>query len=506
MINFQFIVLTPAGQADASLAIAACRAGAVGVFNAEWGCHEGFVRQALASLARHGRGPFGLKLADSATDPLWDDLTGYAAVGLRWLIVDAETCRRRRQQLRDCQGVGIAVLVELTAWSPDTALLTSVDGIVVKGHESGGLVGEETSFVLLQKALAATALPVYVRGGIGPATAGACAAIGAAGAVLDNQLLLLRESPVAKTLQPVLRGLVGTETLLVGDPMQGRFLRVLDRPGFRTVRELRLQSDVMPADELLSRVGWQASDDPLLPAGQDVAFAAEWAGRYVTVGRAIAALRRRVAETGEAVRQGHGEWLAPESPLARAHGCRYPIVQGPMSRVSDNARFARAVAATGGLPTFALALMPADLCRQLLQAAALELSGLPWGVGLLGFAPADLLSAQIAASLECKPAFAILAGGRPEQAADLESKGIATYLHVPSPRLLAMFLEQGARRFIFEGRECGGHIGPLASFVLFESMVSTLRELLDKSVPAHEVHVLFAGGIHDARSASVSAC
>ena len=78
-------------------------------------------------------------------------------------------------------------------------------------------------------------------------------------------------------------------------------------------------------------------------------------------------------------------------------------------------------------------------------------------------------------------------------------RGIPTYLHVPSPGLVKLFLDDGARRFIFEGRECGGHVGPRTSFVLWESMV---RELLRFERP-EELSIFFAGGIHDARSAAM---
>ena len=40
--------------------------------------------------------------------------------------------------------------------------------------------------------------------------------------------------------------------------------------------------------------------------------------------------------------------------------------------------------------------------------------------------------------------FAIIAGGRPDQARELEAQGIPTYLHVPSPGLLRMFLKDGS--------------------------------------------------------------
>ena len=69
---------------------------------------------------------------------------------------------------------------------------------------------------------------------------------------------------------------------------------------------------------------------------------------------------------------------------------------------------------------------------------------------------------------------------------------------------MQLFLEQGARRFVFEGRECGGHVGPIASFPLWEQMI----EVLLTQIPAGEekqVQVLFAGGIHDALSAAMVA-
>ena len=71
---------------------------------------------------------------------------------------------------------------------------------------------------------------------------------------------------------------------------------------------------------------------------------------------------------------------------------------------------------------------------------------------------------------------ALIAGGRPSQAAPLEAEGIATYLHVPSPGLLDRFLKDGARRFVFEGRECGGHVGPRSSFALWERQIERLLQ------------------------------
>jgi hypothetical protein len=59
--DFRVFVLTPAGRCDPALAIAATRAGAVGVLDAELQPDTARVGEALARLARHARAGFGLR-------------------------------------------------------------------------------------------------------------------------------------------------------------------------------------------------------------------------------------------------------------------------------------------------------------------------------------------------------------------------------------------------------------------------------------------------------------
>ena len=73
--------------------------------------------------------------------------------------------------------------------------------------------------------------------------------------------------------------------------------------------------------------------------------------------------------------------------MAESHGTRYPIVQGPMTRVSDRADFALAVAEGGGLPFLALALLRGPQVAELLEETKRKLGDQPWGVGILGFVP-----------------------------------------------------------------------------------------------------------------------
>ena len=62
-------------------------------------------------------------------------------------------------------------------------------------------------------------------------------------------------------------------------------------------------------------------------------------------------------------------------------------------------------------------------------------------------------------------------------------------------------MADGARKFIFEGRECGGHVGPRSSFTLWQSAIDLLVET-DLAKP-EDLHIVFAGGIHDALSSAM---
>lgn len=168
--------------------------------------------------------------------------------------------------------------------------------------------------------------------------------------------------------------------------------------------------------------------------------------------------------------------------------------------MSDRPAFAAEVARHGGLPFIALALMAPSAARDLLDQAKALMADRTWGVGILGFVPPELRRGQLEAVLAVGPPAALIAGGRPSLARPLEEAGIATFLHVPSPGLLELFVREGAKRFVFEGRECGGHVGPRSSFVLWEQQIA---QLLRGDVDGMDV--LFAGGIHDARSAAMVA-
>lgn len=511
--DLEYMVLTPAGTPEPSLAIAASRAGAVGILNLEFARDPDAARAALSRLSAFGRGRIGISLDGEAEELLSLVLT-QPPTNLGMIVLTSSGPEQLGRRVEAIHASGRQVYVVVTSLEEAEAAETAgVDALIAKGNEAGGWVGEETAFVLLQRLIPRCHLPIWVQGGIGLHTAAACAVAGAAGVVIDNQLLLARESPLPERAKARISALDGSETICLGATLGASF-RAYTRPNLPPMEELRhFESSGKTGDQspgalrqswreaVLERVGWDHPEESILAIGQDAAFAADLARRFGTVGGILTGLRQSVQD--QYARAGRGDLLVEGAPLAQSHGTRYPIVQGPMTRVSDRAEFAAAVAGAGALPFLALALLRAPELQGLLEETRQLLGDRPWGVGILGFVPPELRAEQFDVIRSFRPPFALIAGGRPDQARVLEDDGILTYLHVPSPGLLQMYLKDGAHRFVFEGRECGGHVGPRTSFVLWDTMIRVLLAELPAGASGGEYHVLFAGGIHDGLSAAM---
>ncbi|HVK25813.1 MAG TPA: SDR family NAD(P)-dependent oxidoreductase [Actinokineospora sp.] len=437
------------GTADARLCAAVTGAGGLGVLDLGQG--DRATRDALAEVSS---GRFGVRVPQGCTldvddvfDAVGDRADQLAVIVLGW---------RSAWQLTDIPGECFVLVEVASAIEAQVAVDLGADGLVVRGREAAGRASDLGAFVLLQQVLAdpLVTVPVWVCGGIGPDTAAGAVLAGAAGVVLDTQLALLPEADLPAATRAALAP-SAPPTLVDGHPL----------------------------------------------VGQDGFLAQTFVERHGSVARAVRAVLGAVESA-----------LAPGAPvlgegatLARGLGTALPIAQGPMTRVSDQPAFAEVVARHGALPFLALALSTEEQTRAMLTETKAALGDRPWGVGVLGFAPADLRAAQLDVIKEIRPATALIAGGRPDQARALEDVGIATFLHVPSPGLLSQFLAAGARRFVFEGSECGGHVGPLTSFALWSAQVGVLVDAVDAGLPADELQLLFAGGVHDARSAAAVA-
>ncbi|MDQ1427144.1 MAG: hypothetical protein QOK39_620, partial [Acidimicrobiaceae bacterium] len=512
--------ITPFEEPNAKLAVAVERAGGLGIIGLG---HDADVnRTAVADAARWSRAGchFGVRVpAGLAQGDALDELpaavdTVILGIGSTWSPADVAGSESGRRVLAE-----VTNLAEAHA-----AIAAGATGLIAKGSEAGGRIGDTTAFVLLQQILADSGITVAVwsAGGIGLHTAAAAVAGGATGVVLDAQLALVRESAerLPTAVAAAIAAMDGSETTVIAGH------RVFTRPdlpvaGFATSSDAATAVEgfeggepgangaacetppsTLTAAEVAARLGARDLRKQFLPIGQEGAFARSLADKHPTAGSLVAAIRESIIEHIATARTV--EPLAPGSALAAGRGLTVSVAQGPMTRVSDRAAFALSVAQAGGLPFLALALMGGDEVRALLEETSELLRGRPWGVGILGFVPAELRETQLAVVHDVRPPCALIAGGRPSQAAPLEAAGIDTFLHVPSPGLLDRFLRDGARKFVFEGRECGGHVGPRSSFALWESQVEGLLAFAGTK-DLSEVHVLFAGGIHDERSAAMVA-
>ena len=501
--SFDIFCLVPADLSHPGIAVAATRAGAIGVLDLEHASDAQRVEDNFDRLLAGTRGRIGLRLTPQSLGTGRRLIERAGERELVVMLVDAD-----RDRFESLSAGAHSLFAEIRSPDDIAALGFEPDAYVAKGHEAGGWVGDDTAYILAQKLLGKVQRPVHVRGGIGLHSAAGLRIAGAAGVVLDDQLLLLDESALSDRVKLELARLNGSETRLFGE-LANAPCRVYARPGSESLKAIEARSRDAESGELAieawhgevrSQLGWGA--DQLLPLGQGIGVAAIYRERYKRVGKLVQAMRSASEQFIETANRL--EHLSPGAPLAVSHGTRFPIAQGPMTRVSDSPEFAVDVARGGALPFLALALMRGPQVREMLESTRRQIGDQPWGVGMLGFVPQTLRDEQCEAIWACKPSYALIAGGRPDQAAQFESRGIPTYIHAPAPALLKMYIEQGARRFVFEGRECGGHIGPIASFPLWEQMIEML---LAQARPGSEgeFHLLFAGGIHDARSGAMIA-
>ena len=435
-----------------------------------------------AQLANERTPGLGLRIADEVTP-----LNATLPPSISFLIVDGDLTRLPEGWRQ------LPVLAQVCSVAEaQKALAAGASGLIAKGQESGGRVGQESSFVLLQRLVVLAAeqagdqqpVPVWCQGGIALNTTAGAFAGGAHGVVVDSILAAFPESSLPQEIKTQVLNMDGSEAR--------------ESSGYHVYA--RGQREVAALENMdAAAVRAAIAAGTLLPLGQDAALSRLVMAECSNIEALVQTLRQRIA--GQIQQAKTLRVLDENNAWARSHGTRYPIAQGPMTRVSDTAAFTATVANAGGLPFLALSLMREAACRELLEATAQQVGDKPWGVGLLGFGTPEILNPQLELVKEFKPSVLLLAGGRPSQARPFIEMGIPTYLHVPSPGLLDLFLKDGATHFVFEGRECGGHVGPRYSFVLWEQAIAQLTQVEHPE----QLHVLFAGGIHDERSSAMVA-
>jgi len=382
-----------------------------------------------------------------------------------------------------------------------------VNRLFLKGHEAGGIVGSEHIHMLFHKinqSLKGVDVELFVVGGVGPISAGALGMMGANGVVVRDQLRSASDYP--RRHKDNIRMLGSHETVAI-QICEDYFLRVPRTygDGLQQSIEKKISScyPLRSAREeqgllvdLLDKLG--VDNDCLENAciGQDYSFAKSYSDKDIRVCDIALEFKGAKAKLGEQLVVSVRTSRLKEDDFAKSLGIRYDLLQGPMTRVSDTPEFIDAVSANGALPFFAAAMLRPDELRKKLESTKLLLGNRTWGVGLLGFLPKEIREPQFQVVKDISPTWVLIAGGRPDQAEDFEKSGIKAFIHAPTLELFKQYIQDGATNLILEGRECGGHVGPVGSLVLWEECTNWLKSC---SLPKKKdnYHLVLAGGIAD---------
>ena len=164
-------------------------------------------------------------------------------------------------------------------------------------------------------------------------------------------------------------------------------------------------------------------------------------------------------------------------------GAEYPILGGAMSWISES-NLVSAISNAGGFGVIAGGNMPIDLFRDEIS-KTYDKTDRPFGVNLITIAPN--FRAHLDHVLEIEFPFVIFAGGLPPRDAIQKAKSARCRVicFAPTVGIARQLIRIGVDALILEGREAGGHIGPVSTSVLAEQILPE----------APEVPVFVAGGI-----------
>jgi enoyl-[acyl-carrier protein] reductase II len=164
-------------------------------------------------------------------------------------------------------------------------------------------------------------------------------------------------------------------------------------------------------------------------------------------------------------------------------GCRYAIMGGAMSWVSERTLVA-AISNAGGFGVIACGSMgPGRLAEEI--AATQALTAAPFGVNLITMHPE--LDDLVRVCLEARVTHIVLAGGIPPGGAvrAIKDGGARLIAFAPALVLARRLVRSGADALVIEGSEAGGHIGPVSLAVLAQEILPHIQD----------VPVFVAGGL-----------
>ena len=220
MSSFTCVSISPIHLAHPGIAVATARAGGVGVLDAEL-CPADSRSAAADNLSRLLELTADVELTGIRlrADQILECAPWLDAFGGRehWLIICGWRSEDAMAALRSLKRSRVRrVWLELLELDTPAPSGFEFDGWIARGSEAGGWAGAVSSFLLAQS-LATRERPFIVQGGIGKHSAAACRLAGAAGVVLDDQLLAMPESPLSTSEKELAARIGCDETVILGE-------------------------------------------------------------------------------------------------------------------------------------------------------------------------------------------------------------------------------------------------------------------------------------------------
>lgn len=167
-------------------------------------------------------------------------------------------------------------------------------------------------------------------------------------------------------------------------------------------------------------------------------------------------------------------------------GCRYPIICGAMTWVSD-ARLVERIVNNGGFGILACGNFSTEMVLEEIKRTR-QYTDKSFGVNLITVAPN--YRAHIELVKELKVPYVVFAGSFPktEDVQSVKSAGCRVLCFAQSVGIALRMVKAGADAIILEGTEAGGHIGHVSTIVL-------LQQVLFQMPPERDIPIFVAGGV-----------
>ncbi|MBF0410505.1 MAG: SDR family NAD(P)-dependent oxidoreductase [Candidatus Riflebacteria bacterium] len=444
----------------------------------------------LESLFEVSENPLFLRIFMPSEDILEYILRNCDKVGGLYLEASFYKMNSDRTSVKRIQESEISLGIMVTCCADFSEINRNFDlPIIARGNESGGCCGPLSAYLLLQlseKQYSTIKHLIFIEGGMDIPGASAVVSCGVAGVVFSGACWGFKEA--GEKLSSVSKSSRFNDVIRISDK-NGDSFSFIQKPK-PDMQKLRKELSEQSLSEWVLGLSTDA-----LPAGQDVEFSTCNASRFETLESFIANAKARLLSSRYA--KIPEKFALSESKLGKILGFSLPIIQGPMARITEKPAFLNEIKKSGAVPVAAFSSISPDSAEEILSGC--EREGFCPGAGIIGLEMQDeLVNKQIEICRSHKMPFILVAAPRPALIDRLLGLGHNLLVHAPHPTVLADFADRGVSNFILEGRESGGHIGPLASMVLWQLSLSAVQRRVNASDDPNSIgkfRIIFAGGI-----------